>query len=384
MKKFTLSILFFFIFSFSYPAHAQDTNLYNFIFIFLNDELVSFNEIYPQVKNKITYIPIDSFAESINATAKWNKNQEKMILSKNNQTIILDSLLKSVITDKKIIHTNSIYFNQGKVMAPLRLIAENFGYDVTYIPNGPICRIKNKYAKISDQELYNQHKDKLIKEKQKMILEKKVKATSKYKIAYITFDDGPTIYTKEFLKILKQYDANATFFMLSNRIKMYPQAVKQVIQQGNIIGLHGVSHDVNKIYQSPNSLLLEMNQCNSSLESIAHIKSNLIRTPYGSKPYITSEYMDLISSHGYKMWDWNVDSGDSLLKSDSLDSSQIILQNVKIQINKHEVPVILFHEKARTLNALPKVLDHLKKEGYILLPIDPNDKPHNFINKIYY
>ena len=46
------------------------------------------------------------------------------------------------------------------------------------------------------------------------------KAKDKPKVAYITFDDGPTLNTPEIISTLEKYDAKATFFVLEERIKL--------------------------------------------------------------------------------------------------------------------------------------------------------------------
>ena len=45
---------------------------------------------------------------------------------------------------------------------------------------------------------------------------------------YLTFDDGPSPnITPQVLKVLKQYDVPATFFVLGSRVELYPELVKQ-------------------------------------------------------------------------------------------------------------------------------------------------------------
>ena len=65
---------------------------------------------------------------------------------------------------------------------------------------------------------------------------------------YLTFDDGAGPYTAKLLDVLKKYNAKATFFMLEERIVMYPDYVKEIINKGNAVGLHGISHS-EKIYE---------------------------------------------------------------------------------------------------------------------------------------
>ncbi|MBB6023791.1 hypothetical protein HNR77_004893 [Paenibacillus sp. JGP012] len=47
------------------------------------------------------------------------------------------------------------------------------------------------------------------------------------KVAYITFDDGPSKYTGQLLDIMNQYDAKATFFMVGENLDYYSEAVKR-------------------------------------------------------------------------------------------------------------------------------------------------------------
>ena len=101
------------------------------------------------------------------------------------------------------------------------------------------------------------------------------------RVAYITFDDGPTLNTPNIINTLDKYNAKATFFVLEERIVLYPDYIKQIINSGNAIGLHGVSHSL-AIYSSPLSPLNEMEKTNKSLEALTGRRSMLVRVPYGS------------------------------------------------------------------------------------------------------
>ena len=166
--------------------------------------------------------------------------------------------------------------------------------------------------------------------------------------------------------------------MLSDRIKTHPEVVKRMIREGNGLGLHGVTHNVKRIYQSSEILVSEMDECNNSLEMVADLRTTLIRVPYGSKPYMTKAHRNAVLVAGYKMWDWNVDSQDSSAK---YVSPTIILENIKEQLISKNVPIILLHEKSTSVKALPKILEYLKKQGYVLLPIKEDQKPFTFWDK---
>ena len=55
------------------------------------------------------------------------------------------------------------------------------------------------------------------------------------KIAYLTIDDGPSQYTDEMVKILKDNNVKATFFMIDGNMKSYPNQVKNALEAGNSI-----------------------------------------------------------------------------------------------------------------------------------------------------
>lgn len=179
---------------------------------------------------------------------------------------------------------------------------------------------------------------------------------------YLTFDDGPHKVSKDILALLDQYDAKATFFMLDNNMKNYPDAVKEMASKGHSVGLHGVTHDKNKFYQSSKSVVGEMDQTQQTLFELTGIETDLIRTPFGSAPHMTDAYKDAVERSGYKMWDWNIDSRDWQFR-DSRYVDSVIEQLTKL--NRVNQPiVILLHERPETLEHLPKLLDYLKEQGY--------------------
>ena len=74
------------------------------------------------------------------------------------------------------------------------------------------------------------------------------------KVAYLTFDDGPSPVTESILDTLKQEKIKATFFVL-NYSKSNEKLIKRIVKEGHTIGIHGYSHDYAKIYKSKNAFL---------------------------------------------------------------------------------------------------------------------------------
>lgn len=195
------------------------------------------------------------------------------------------------------------------------------------------------------------------------------------KTVYLTFDDGPESFSGDILTLLEKYHFKATFFMLDGNIKQHPAAVKKMVQLGEGVGLHGVTHNVKKFYASEQSILGEMEQDQETLKSITGVKTFLIRTPYGSAPYMTKEYKQAVADHGFLMWDWSIDSRDWYYRDDRFVTS--IIAQLKQQTGHHPI-VILMHEQKQTLDNLPKLLDYLTKQHYECKPLSDNMPPYHF------
>ncbi len=189
----------------------------------------------------------------------------------------------------------------------------------------------------------------------------KDKKTIGKKIVYLTFDDGPNKHTQEILDLLEKYNMKATFFMLNYSMKENQELVKSIEAAGHGLGLHGVSHRKNIFYKDVKTPAAEMSQANLTLENILGFGTKLVRTPYGSKPYLSSQQYEKLKDSGFYLWDWNVDSGDS---SKAYVASKIIKDRVLTGLKAKSKPVVLLHDKECTVDALESILIWMKKNGY--------------------
>lgn len=181
------------------------------------------------------------------------------------------------------------------------------------------------------------------------------------KVVYLTFDDGPSSSTMELLNVLKEYEMKATFFMLSPYVKQYPDPVRQMVFDGHAVALHGVTHDKKKFYRTPQSPLNEMLESQKTVKAVTGVKTFLIRTPYGSMPYLNSDQRSLLKQNGFKLWDWNVDSEDWKLRDDRYVTNTIQqLERRRLEPSS----VILLHEKETTVKYIRHLLNYLSEQGY--------------------
>ena len=64
-------------------------------------------------------------------------------------------------------------------------------------------------------------------------------------ILYLSFDDGPSKddTTGEILDLLFEYGVPATFFITGERSRLFPDKIKQILDQGHYIGNHSYHHN---------------------------------------------------------------------------------------------------------------------------------------------
>lgn len=191
------------------------------------------------------------------------------------------------------------------------------------------------------------------------------------KRVFLTFDDGPSKdVTPHILGILDKYNIKATFFVLGNRVKMYPDIVKQEYEAGHYIANHGYSHKYSSIYKNVDSILKEYNKTEQAIrEALGDetYSSNLFRFPGGSKggPYekIKKKARKELKEYGIAYLDWSALTYDA----EGANTKKEILSNLKETINGWNNVVILMHDAADkkiTYETLEDVIKYLKKEGY--------------------
>lgn len=84
-------------------------------------------------------------------------------------------------------------------------------------------------------------------------------AKSDEKIAYLTFDDGPTTKaTGKILDVLQQENVKATFFVVGKHVKEHPELVKREYEEGHYIANHGYNHNNKLLYKNMDSFKNEI------------------------------------------------------------------------------------------------------------------------------
>lgn len=186
------------------------------------------------------------------------------------------------------------------------------------------------------------------------------------KVAYLTFDDGPSVNnTPKILEILKTNNIKATFFVIGQSAEQNSELLKREASEGHIIGNHTYSHNMKYVYSDPKNFISDLDKGNNTIKSIIGNDYNLklIRFPGGSFGPKLAPYREAATKAGYHYVDWNDLTGDAEHNNVPVDS---LISELKKYTTQDHV-VILMHDapaKTTTVQALPQVIEYLKSKGY--------------------
>lgn len=173
----------------------------------------------------------------------------------------------------------------------------------------------------------------------------------KKKIA-LTFDDGPhPEITPQILKILKKYDAKATFFMLGSMAHDYPDVAKEVQLESHEIGNHTWDHpDLTKTAKG--EIQRQISVSSDIIEQVTGQRPTAFRPPYGAFNDAVRQQTDL------PMTLWDIDTLDWKDRNAGL-----LLANIK-KAAKDGGTILMHDIYQSTADGLDAVLTYLQNEGY--------------------
>lgn len=179
----------------------------------------------------------------------------------------------------------------------------------------------------------------------------------KKKVA-LTFDDGPSSkYTPLLLEGLKERGVHATFFLMGKNIEGKEALVKQMQEEGHLIGNHTYNHvQLDKI--SKEAAKEEIEATNQEIYEITGVYPAWLRPPYGEWRKNLDFYVGMFPVL------WDVDTLD--WKSKNVDSIMRIVKN-----EVEDGAVILMHDAYQSsVDAALQIVDLLMEEGYEFVTVD--------------
>ena len=188
---------------------------------------------------------------------------------------------------------------------------------------------------------------------------------TKEKLVALTFDDGPShVWTPQILDELKRANIKATFFMIGEHVKKYPEVAQRVVNEGHEIGNHTYDHHV-LLYYKPEELLKEIKDTETVIRKITGRTTSYFRPP---KAWLTETEKIQIKKLGYKIVLWSLNSKDWV----NFDDKYIVNYLVR---NIHPGEIILFHDSGgvfsteggnrhETIKTIPLLVNRLRGKGY--------------------
>ena len=169
---------------------------------------------------------------------------------------------------------------------------------------------------------------------------------------YLTFDDGPIPEATPFiLDVLKEHGVKATFFMVGDNVRKYPDLYQRVLDEGHQVGNHTHNH-ISGLRRSLHEYSYNDETAN------AYIKSNLFRPPHGWMRI--PQYALLRRKYKVVMWDLVTRDYSKWMTAEN------VISNVKRYARNGSI--ITFHDSVKSIDklrtALPESIKWLKEQGY--------------------
>ena len=218
------------------------------------------------------------------------------------------------------------------------------------------------------------------------ISEEDADEAEKMRNVYLTFDDGPSIYTNKILDILKEYDIKATFFVTGKDEPEYTELYQRIVEEGHTLGMHSYSHNYSELYASTESFINDFEKLQNYLYEITGVESKVYRFPGGSNSASglgdIQGMIDYLDEQGVAYFDWNVTSKDS---TTPMLSAEQIVDNCTQNIDYYNNAFILLHdskERSSTVEALPQIIEKISAvDNTQIVPITEDTAPvHQRIN----
>ncbi len=170
-------------------------------------------------------------------------------------------------------------------------------------------------------------------------------------VVALTFDDGPSEYTSGFLQVLREKHVPATFFEIGEEMSRYPEAMRQILREGDEIGNHTMHHTEFPGYG-------EIAPATTLAESITHFRPCLFRPPGGA---VNSSVIGAAAEDGLRTITWDVDPADWSTPGTGAIYSRVVDA-------AQAGSIILMHDgggpRDETLAALPRIIDTLRARSY--------------------
>jgi peptidoglycan/xylan/chitin deacetylase (PgdA/CDA1 family) len=180
----------------------------------------------------------------------------------------------------------------------------------------------------------------------------------------LTFDDGPGKATQEVLKIFKEKNVRATFFMLGDRIEKDTETAKKVVAEGHEIGSHTYGHVNFYSYKGDdktNRIEKEILSAKKVIKDKLGVGTKLMRFPYG---YSRLDGLEVAQKLGYYVVNWSFGMDwENVPAQRMYEKYKQAIKNGAIFL-MHDL-----HKNEKVLSFLGEFIDEIRSQGYEIVTI---------------
>lgn len=185
------------------------------------------------------------------------------------------------------------------------------------------------------------------------------------KVLYLTFDAGyENGNTPAILEALKKHNAKATFFIVGNYLTTSPDLVKQMVEEGHIIGNHSYHHpDMSQMDRT--AFEKELNELEALYEeTIGQPMKKYYRPPQGK---YSQNNLEIAHELGYKTFFWSLAYVD--WNQDSQPSHEEAFDKLLKRV--HPGAIVLLHSTSKTNGEImDELLTKWEEMGYTFKSLD--------------
>jgi len=185
----------------------------------------------------------------------------------------------------------------------------------------------------------------------------------------LTFDDGPDPEsTRAILDQLDEAGAKATFFVIGRKADAHPEVVREIVERGHAIGVHGYTHDRLFTFRSPWRVRKDIQRAVDRVQEITGVKPWLFRAPIG---HISPSIGKVIRQMELQAIGWSARGLDGWPATKPEDTARRVIRSLK------DGAIILMHDASErgdfvpaSVEALPAILAAAAEKNLPFVRVD--------------